>query len=107
MDEMKIKSGLVFDKHNGTLVGFTDLGSVNRDIETIMGGKEDVRGKPADHVFVFLARSVFKPSLSLPVAHYFSLNLRGTYEGGAIATSIMEVVVTAITIFYQVTRFSP
>ncbi len=24
---MKIKSGLVFDKHNGTLVGFTDLGS--------------------------------------------------------------------------------
>ena len=80
MDEMKIKSGLIFDKHNGTLVGFTDLGSVNRDIEIIMGGKEEeVRGKPADHVFVFLARSVFKPSLSIPVAHYFSLKLRGKY----------------------------
>lgn len=26
MDEMKIKCGLVFDKHYGTLVGFTDLG---------------------------------------------------------------------------------
>lgn len=31
MDEMKIKSGLVFNKHNGTLVGFTDLSSANSD----------------------------------------------------------------------------
>ena len=33
MDEMKTKAGLVFSKRNGTLVGFTDLGSANRDIE--------------------------------------------------------------------------
>lgn len=79
MDEMKIKRGLVFDKHSGTLVGFTDLGSVNRDIEVLMSEneEEEVRGKPADQVFVFLARAVFKPSLSVPVAHYFSLNLKG------------------------------
>ena len=32
----------------------------------------------ADQVFVFLARSVFKPSLSVPVAHYFSSSLKGT-----------------------------
>lgn len=82
MDEMKIKSGLMFDKHNGTLVGFTDLSSANSDIELIMGGKgeEAVRGKPADHVFVFLVRAVFKPSLSMTVAHYFSLKLRGIYN---------------------------
>ena len=78
MDEMKIRKGLVFDKNNGTLVGFTDLGGVNRDIELIMGGKEEeVRGKLADHTLAFLARVVFKPSVSLPVAHYFSLKLRG------------------------------
>ena len=29
MDEMKIKSGLVFDRHNGKLVGFVDLDGVN------------------------------------------------------------------------------
>ena len=33
MDEMKIKSGLVFNKNEGRLVGFTDLGRVNSDIE--------------------------------------------------------------------------
>ncbi len=33
MDEMKIKSGLVFNKHTGGLCGFIDLGSANRDIE--------------------------------------------------------------------------
>ena len=27
LDEMKIKSNLVFDKHSGELIGFVDLGS--------------------------------------------------------------------------------
>ena len=35
MDEMKIKSGLVFSKRTGSLVGFLDLGSANRDIEQL------------------------------------------------------------------------
>ncbi len=35
MDEMKIKSGLVFSRRSGNLVGFIDLGSVNRDIERL------------------------------------------------------------------------
>ena len=80
MDEMKIKSGLVFDKHNGTLVGFTDLGSVNRDIEMLVCGDGDKLdgGKLATHAFVFLARAVFKCSLSLPVTHYSSISLKGT-----------------------------
>ena len=76
MDEMKIKSGLVYNKHKGTLVGFVDLGSANRDIERLMRG-EDVDGKLADQAFVFMARAAFKPSLSVPVAHYFSLNMKG------------------------------
>ena len=33
MDEMKIKSGLVFSKRNGSLVGYITLRSVNRDME--------------------------------------------------------------------------
>ena len=68
MDEMKIKSGLVFDKHNGTLVGFTDIGNANRDIELMCSNDERSKN----------ARAVFNPSLSIPVAHYFSLNLKGS-----------------------------
>ena len=30
MDEMSIKSGLVFNKHSGSMVGFVNLGGVNR-----------------------------------------------------------------------------
>ena len=29
LDEMHIKEGLVYDKHSGALVGFTDLGNIN------------------------------------------------------------------------------
>lgn len=77
MDEMKIRSGLVYDKHCGTLVGFVDLGKVNHDIEVLMAG-EEAKKQLADQVFVVMARAVFKPTLSLPVAHYFSKNLKGT-----------------------------
>ena len=79
MDEMKIKAGLVFSKRNGTLVGFIDLGSANRDIERFSSSSSNSSdaGRLADQVFVFMARTVFKPSLSAPIAHYFSLNLKG------------------------------
>lgn len=59
MDEMKIKSGLVFNEHTGTLVGFTDLGRANHDIELLVSGEREL----ASQVFVFMARAVFKPSL--------------------------------------------
>ena len=38
MDEIKIKSGLVFDKHSGCLIGFVDLGGANRDLEQAIRG---------------------------------------------------------------------
>ena len=76
VDEMKIKSGLVFDKHSGYLTGFIDLGDVNRDMEQLLD-LDDNSSRLADQALVFMARSVFKPSLAVPVAHYFSSNLRG------------------------------
>lgn len=77
MDEMKIRSSLVFNKHTGKLVGFVDLGSVNREIELLVNGGSEPKRVLADHLFVFMVRAVFKPSLSLPIAHYFSSNLKG------------------------------
>ena len=79
---MKLKSGLVFNKHTGALSGFVDLGSSNRDMELAVSGvgdqDESSVGQLAEQVFVFLARAVFKPSLSIPIAHYFSDSLKGT-----------------------------
>ena len=77
VDEMKIKSSLVFDKHNGCLVGFVDLSGVNQDIEKLMNHNDEESRKLADQVLVFMARAVFKPTLALPIAHYFSANLTG------------------------------
>ena len=79
MDEMKIKSGLVFSKHSGRLVGFVDLG-VNEDIEKVVTGEQDEpksEKQLASQTFVLMARSIFKPSLSVTIAHYFSCNLKG------------------------------
>ena len=80
MDEMKIKSGLVFNKHTGSLTGFVDLGSANQDlVRAVSGEDQNTNATLAEQVFVFMARAVFKPSLTMPVAHYFSSNLKGEH----------------------------
>ena len=80
MNEMKFKNGLVFNKHTGLLCGFVDLGSVNQDIELAVSGTKDESSTSmlAEQAFVFLAKAIFKPSLSVPIAHYCSANLKGT-----------------------------
>lgn len=80
MDEMKIKSGLVFNKHSGRLTGFVDLGDVNRDMEQLLGTDDKQPPQLADQVLIFMAQAVFRPSLTMPNAHYFSCNLRGKYS---------------------------
>ncbi len=58
---MTIKSILIFDKHEGKLVAFTDLGGANRDIKMLLN-------KLANHVLVLIVHAVFKPILSSPAA---------------------------------------
>ena len=60
VDEMKIKSGLVFNKHTGSLSGFVDLGATNRFIELVVHGDGIEDEAPlAEEVFAFMARAVF------------------------------------------------
>ena len=64
MDEMKIKSGLVFNKYTGALSGFIDLGKCSHETEQVLSGpgdsKKEGEQRLADQVFVFMARAVFK-----------------------------------------------
>ncbi len=63
------------------MTGFVDLGEVNADIENLLGDSHKAtERKLADHAFAFMARAVFKPSLAVPVAHYFSTNLSGMFS---------------------------
>ena len=41
MDEMKLKSGLVFKHRQGVLAGFVNLGNCNREIELMVNGGDD------------------------------------------------------------------
>ena len=39
---MKIKSGLVFNRSTGRLVGFTDLGDVNNELDVLIDSSNRV-----------------------------------------------------------------
>ena len=74
---MKIKSGLVFCKATGKLVGFTELGDTNEAVAKF--GKsflEKQNMKPEDrsiakYVVVFMVRGLFS-SLCYPFGHFAS-----------------------------------
>ena len=78
---MKVKSGLVFSKSSGELIGFSNLSRVNQDIEDLLSAnqtKPPHRPSLAKKMLVFMLRPVFKPSLSFPVAAYPTTDLTGS-----------------------------
>ena len=86
-DEMKIKEGLVFDKHNGDLVGFTNLGKVNEEIRDFCHrGPIDESNKPmASTVFVIMVRGL-TVDFNFPYASFPAQGL----SGEKIAPLLME-----------------
>ena len=62
-DEMKIQAGLVFDKHSGELIGYTDLG--NPDVNYSCLEKTEI----ASHVLVFYIRGLAS-DLKFPLANF-------------------------------------
>ena len=54
---MKIKEGLVYNKHSGSIIGFTDLGDINNEL---MRPQQDGEHPPiANHVLVLMVRGIF------------------------------------------------
>ena len=81
LDEMKIKSGLVFNKNSGELVGFSNLGEVNEDIDKIVSRiKDDSPYTPllAKKMLAFMVRPVHKPSLAFTIAAYPTTDISGS-----------------------------
>lgn len=56
-DEVKIKEGLVYDKHSGHIIGFTDLGDMNEQIDKL--DAVDKLGDVATYMLVFMVRGLF------------------------------------------------
>ena len=65
LDEMKMKSGLVFSQSTRRLVGFTDLGDVNNELDDFNRfikqgcGEQDL----ATHVLTLMAHGLFNTSI--------------------------------------------
>ena len=67
---MHIKEDLVFDKHSGMMIGFTDLGDINMHLlQCEESMKKDNAPKPqiAKSMMVFMVRG-FKPGARQPQA---------------------------------------
>ena len=69
MDEMKLQSNLVSDKHSGDLIGFVDLGDPMTNYASL--GDEDLM---ATHALAFLVRGMCT-DVKHVIAYYFTENV--------------------------------
>lgn len=69
--EVKLKEGLVYDKHGCRIIGFEDLGAINNQLlmfeQELQSG--DVLPKIAKHMLVFMVRGIYF-SMKFPYAQY-------------------------------------
>ena len=80
LDEMYIKEDLVYEKHEGILVGFVNLGSVNDHLLafelSINAGTDDESCALAKSVMTFMVRGLFT-SLRYPYVHFLCSSVTG------------------------------
>ena len=84
MDEMKIQGNLVWDKENGELIGYVDLGDI--DVNYVTLPKVTT---VASHVLVFLIRSFVNP---------FKFSLSNFATGSVSASRMFPLLWKAISI---------
>ena len=67
-DEMKIKKGLVYNKHTGHVIGFTFLGDVNRDPEALERRVNGIPEEPimATQMLSIMIRGMYIYAHSIP-----------------------------------------
>ena len=71
LDEMKIKENLIYDKHDGKIIGFVNLGGINDELlqlERECKGEND-RPPIAKHLLVLMIRGIFF-KLDFPFVHF-------------------------------------
>ena len=71
LDEVHIKEDLVYDKHQGTLIGFTNLGDVNNCLVKFEASiqNEEPQEQLAKSMFVIVVRGLFN-KLNFPYAQF-------------------------------------
>lgn len=76
MDEMHIKEDLVYDKHTGELVGFTNLGEINSHLLKLQQSQDTSITPLANSLLVVMVRGLFS-SLQFPYAQFPCTKLSG------------------------------
>ena len=78
LDEVHIKEGLVYDKHQGNLIGFSNLGEINNHLlkfENALNG-QDMPQQLAGSMVVLMIRGLFH-KLNFPYVQFAVSNLSG------------------------------
>ncbi len=77
LDEMYIREDLVYNKHTGELIGFSNLGDINNHLLAFERSLDEPEEEPlARSMMTFMVRGLFSP-LRYPYAHFPSVNVSG------------------------------
>ena len=93
IDEVHIKDDLVYDKFDGELIGFIDLGDTNNRLlqfEASLSSEDEPSRPPlANSMLMFMVRSLFS-SLTFPYVQFACETLSGDLytDGSSVGSSV-------------------
>ena len=99
-DEVKIKADLVYDKHTGELIGFTNLNDVSNELDCLEKNVNNVQSELAKYLLVLMVRGVTS-DLKFPLASFATSGITADYLYPIIweAIELIEVV-TGLKVLY-------
>ena len=107
-DEVKIKSDLVYDKHSGELIGFTNLNNVSNELNCLEKNVNNVPSELAKYLLVIMVRGV-TTNLKYPLASFATAGITADYLYPILweAIEMVEVIVGLKVLFICCDGASP
>lgn len=95
-DEMKVKADLVYSRSTGKIIGFTDMGNVNDELQLFADRCSGIAASQKEfskYVNVFMVRGIFS-NLTYPFGYYGSTGMTGSqlFPCALEATRVLEAI---------------
>lgn len=107
LDEMHIREDIVYNKHTGTMIGYANLGDINKHLlqfESSISSGDELPFVPAKTIMVFMVRGLFN-SLQFPFAQFPVAELSGELLYDPFWEAVMRLENIGLKVYYFLNVF--
>ena len=91
-DELYIREDLVFDKHSSKVIGFVNLGTIDRQLSALEVDRLQSACPVATRILTLMVRGIFS-EINFPLANFPTAGIRSTTKSMGTSTRLLTCTV--------------